>query len=225
MELKFSTDYQFIDRKTKAKYVWLKYQSILSGRILDVGADECQLKEHLDKYTSYLGIGLGDTPDIKVNLEKEKIPFEGNSFDCVLCNDVLEHLDNIHDVFDELCRVTQRWVVVSLPSPWQDFYFMLRNGYYGEDRPMKFYNLPLEPPEDRHKWFFSTEEAEKFIEYRAEKNGMNVVQMDIQGHGGEGDGLIGLMRRLFVRILFSNSVRLRNLYTGTLWVVLEKRSK
>lgn len=225
MELKFSTNYQFIDRKTKAKYVWLKYQNILNGRILDVGADECYLKGYLEEGTSYVGIGLGGDLDKKVDLEKEKIPFADNSFDCIICNDVLEHLDNIHGVFDELCRVTRRWVIISLPSPWQDFYSMLRNGYYDKDRPMKFYNLPLEPPEDRHKWFFSTEEAGKFIEYRAVKNGMSVVQMDIQGHGGEGGGLIGLMRRLFVRILFSNSVSLSNLYTGTLWAVLEKRSK
>ena len=222
---RFESDFVYNDRKSKARYVYLKYKSIMIGKLLDVGADECHLKEHLDKDTSYLGVGLGGTPDIKVNLEKEKIPFEDNFFDCVLCNDVLEHLDNIHVVFDELCRVSSKWVIISLPNAWQDFYSMLNNGYYAEDRPMKFYNLPLEPPEDRHKWFFSAEEAEKFIAYRAKKNGMNVVQIDIQGNAGEGGGLIGLVRRLFVRILFSKSVNLRNLYTGTLWAVLEKRSK
>ncbi len=223
MELMFSTDYKFIDRKTKAKYVWLKYQNILNGRILDVGADECYLKEYLVEDASYTGIGIGGNPNVRIDLEKEKIPFKDNTFDCVLCNDVLEHVDNIHDVFDELCRVTRKWVVLTLPSPWQDFYSMLRNGYYAEDRPMKFYNLPLEPPEDRHKWFFSTEEAKKFIEYRADKNGMDIVQADIQGVGSEGLGWRGYLRRLAVRILFTNSVNIRNLYTGTLWAVLEKQ--
>jgi hypothetical protein len=218
----FNTDFIYTDRKTKAEYVWRKYRSILKGHILDVGADECHLKRHLGDDASYVGIGLGGSPDREIDLDKEKIPFDDNSFDCVLCTDVLEHLENIHAVFDELCRVSRRWVIVSLPSPWQDFFTMLKEGYYAEDRTMKFYNLPPEPTEDRHRWFFSTEEAEKFISYRAEKNGMNIVLMDVEGGGGEGLGLRGLLRRLAIRILFSNSVNLRNLYTGTLWAVLEK---
>ncbi len=101
--------------------------------------------------------------DRYVDLERDKLPFPDNSFDCVLCLDVLEHIENIHEIFDELCRVTCRYVIVSLPNPWADFYNMLRFGDYDVDRPLKFYGLPLEPPEDRHKWFFSNEEAEKFI--------------------------------------------------------------
>lgn len=37
----FHTGYHYTDRESKAKYVWLKYQPILKGHILDVGADEC----------------------------------------------------------------------------------------------------------------------------------------------------------------------------------------
>jgi len=218
---RFHTDYQYRDRQTKAKYVWLKYKEILKGKILDVGADQCYLKKYLGEFAQYLGIGLGEGVDKQVDLEAGPLPFEDSSFDCVLCLDVLEHVDNMHYVFDELCRVTSRYVVVSLPNPWADFYGMLRRGYYQENRPAKFYYLPPEPPEDRHKWFFSTEEAEKFISYRAAKNGMRILQMDIQGIGNEGGGFRGLLRKLAVRFLFSDAVNLRNLYTGPLWAVLE----
>lgn len=34
---------------------------------------------------------------------------------------------------------------------------------------MKFYGLPLDPPDDRHRWFFGPEEALNFIIYRANK--------------------------------------------------------
>jgi len=213
-----------MDRETKAVYVYKKYSPILVGNILDVGADACYLKQHLGKDVSYRGIGLGGKLDQQVDLEKELIPFGSNTFDCVLCLDVLEHLENIHAVFDELCRVTKRWVIISLPNPWHTFYSMLRNGYYGENCPMKFYNLPPEPPEDRHKWFFSMGEAEKFILYRSAKNEMKVVQMDSEGISGEGAGIRGLLRRLATRILFSQTVDLRNLYAGTLWAVLEKQT-
>ena len=130
----FHTDFIYTDRETKARYIYLKYASVLRGQILDVGADECHLKQHLEGNASYLGIGLGGNPDIQVDLEKEPIPFDDSFFNCVLCTDVLEHLENIHAVFDELCRVSRRWVVISLPSPWREFYSMLKNGYYAENR-------------------------------------------------------------------------------------------
>ena len=150
----FHTDYHCTDHETKAKYVWLKYQPILKGRILDVGADECYLKQYLGENAEYWGIGLGGNPDQEVDLEKEKIPFPDNSFGCVLCLDVLEHIENIHDIFDDLCRMTRRYLIIPLPSPWSSLFEALLFGDYAPDQPMKFYGLPTEPPEDRHRWFF-----------------------------------------------------------------------
>lgn len=221
----FHTDYRYTDRQTKAKYVYLKYQPILKGRVLDVGADECYLKQYLPEDVEYWGIGLGGHPDRRVDLEREKIPFPDNSFDCVLCLDVLEHLENIHEVFDELCRVTRRYVIISLPNPWKDFYNMLRYGDYRPGQPMKFYGLPLERPEDRHKWFFSSEEAEKFILYRSGKNGMRLLQIDYEGTGGEGHGWRRLIRTIARSILFRRDLNWKALYWGPLWVVLEKQSR
>lgn len=222
-ELRFHTVYRYTDRETKAKYVWLKYQPILqSKRILDVGADECHLKHHLDGDAEYWGIGLGGSPDQQVDLERERIPLPDNSFDCVLCLDVLEHLDNIHEIFDELCRVACRYVIISLPNPYADFYRMLCFGDYRPGLPMKFYGLPLEPHGDRHKWFFSSEEAEKFILYRAGKNDMRVVQMDYYGMGNEGRGWRRLIRELARSILLRRDLNLKALYAGSLWAVLEK---
>lgn len=214
----FQTDYHYTDRETKAKYIWLKYQPILKGRILDVGADECSLKQHLDEDASYWGIGLGGHPDQEADLEQGEIPFPDNSFDCVLCLDVLEHLDNIHGVFDELCRVTRRYVIIALPNSLRSLYRGLCFGDYRPGRLTKQYGLPLEPPQDRHKWFFTYEEAEKFVIYRAGLNNMRVVQIDCYGMGREPSRL-----KLLARVvLFRRDLNLKNLYAGTLWAVLEK---
>jgi SAM-dependent methyltransferase len=205
--------------------MWLKYHPILKGRVLDVGADECYLGNYLSKSEDgeYWGIGLGGSPDQQVNLEKEKVPFPDGSFDCVLCLDVLEHLDNIHEVFDELCRVTRRYVIISLPNPWASFYNMLRFGAYRPGQPMKFYGLPPEPPVDRHKWFFSNEEARRFITDRAAKNGLRVVQMDNYETGIEARFGVRFMRAVakIVRLWWSH-VNVEALLAGTLWAVLEK---
>ncbi|MBW1676055.1 MAG: methyltransferase domain-containing protein [Deltaproteobacteria bacterium] len=210
---------KYRDRQTKAKYVWLKYHSILRGRrILDIGADKCYLKQHLDEEASYWGIGFGGGPDQEVNLEQGKIPFPEHSFDCILCLDVLEHLEQIHQIFDECCRVTHQHVIISLPNPLGILYSRLRFGDYRPGQFTKFYGLPFEPPPDRHRWFFSYEEAEKFILYRGGLKGMRVLQMEPEGMGGEPTRL----KRLARMVLFRKDLNPKNLYAGTLWAVLEK---
>ena len=128
-KLKFSTDYKYKSREDKPRYVWEKYNKILNGRILDVGADQCGLRKFLPKNTKYVGVGDSGSVDIKLDLEKQKLPFKDNCFDCVLCLDTLEHLDNIYQVFDELCRVTRRYVIVALPNPWLIFFIRFRKGF------------------------------------------------------------------------------------------------
>ncbi len=215
----FKTDYLYTDRETKAKYVWLKYQSILRGRkILDVGAGECHLRQHLDEGASYWGIDLGGHPDQEVDLGHGEIPFRDNSFDCVLCLDVLEHLERLHQIFDECCRVTCQHLIISLPNPLGILYSRLRFGDYRPGQFTKFYGLPLEPPPDRHRWFFSYEEAEKFFLYRAGSQGMSVLQMEPEGMGGEPTRL----KRLAQMVLFHRNLNPKNLYAGPLWAVLEK---
>lgn len=126
--MQFHTDFKYTSREDKPEYVWRKYKEILRGRILDVGADECGLKLFLPEGTEYSGIGLGGSVDLEINLEKEKLPYADNSFDCVLCLDVFEHLDNLHEVFDVLCRVTRKYLIISLPNPWSSVISMLRGG-------------------------------------------------------------------------------------------------
>ncbi len=212
----FSTDFQYSNRETELCMSEKKYQSILSGKILDVGADECHLKKHLPLDVEYIGIGLGGNPDIQIDLEREQIPFPDRNFDCVLCLDVLEHLDNIHSVFDELCRVSANHVVISLPNPWASLYPALCQKDYRPGQPVKYYGLPPEPPEDRHKWFFSVPEAEAFLRYRADKNYMNVIDLEVEGLQREPDditpALPGIRKELS-----------RYLLTGTIWAVLKKR--
>lgn len=234
-ERRFSTGFWYSDRQTKACYVWQKYQSVLNGRILDVGADECFLRDHLPPDAGYVGIGLSGNPDRRVDLEKEKIPFNDNSFDCVLCLDVLEHTENIHEVFDELCRVSGRYVIVSLPNPWNTLFASLASRGNRAGQPMKYYGLPPEKPSDRHKWFFSVTDAEGFIRYRAGKNGMDIVQLDYGREMQDDAGFTGKNKKILrfpvAKYIGAWFLKLRyddlepNLSAGSVWAVLEKTGR
>lgn len=215
----FNTNQSYIDRKTKAQFVFDKYQSILIGDILDVGADQAYLKPLLTPETNYIGIDLNASELVQsVNLEREDFPFADGQFDCVLALDVLEHVDNIYEVFDSLCRVSSKYVIISLPNPWSTMIAAIQNGSYQEGIHLKFYGLPVDPPVDRHKWFFSASEAKRFVNARAKINQMQVIDIYIESTlqpqaitdllqvwGGLGKGIMP-----------------EDLYVGTQWYVLEK---
>lgn len=56
------------------------------------------------------------------HFEKQNIyelPYESNSFDLVICSEVLEHLDRPHDALKELIRVSRKGLIATVPhEPW-----------------------------------------------------------------------------------------------------------
>jgi hypothetical protein len=208
------------DRAGKARFVFERFRRYLSGRILDVGADELHLRAYLPPGTDYVGIGLGTNPELrKVDLERDQIPFAANSFDCVLCLDVLEHVENIHSIFDELCRMSRRWVIISLPNCYLGITEYARSGpFKGGPKNMKFYGLPREREADRHKWFFSSKEAATFVAHRAAQRGLRIVEYHVERHRPFWHGLVNGMARL----LLGRHFDLDEFTDGTSWWVLEK---
>lgn len=179
----------YTDRENKAAYIAAKYRAVLGGSVLDVGCDQCFLRRHLPRPDLYTGLDLAPPADVIVNLDREPIPFDSASFDTVVCTDVLEHLERIHVVFDELCRVARARIVISLPAPANSFLADVANGAYA-DPPRtpegwkKYYGLPPEPPTDRHRWFFGFEDARRFITHRATRAGWSIEQLDTEWRGG-----------------------------------------
>lgn len=175
----YSTTFKYTDRPSKARYIAEKYAPILGGRVLDVGCDVKAVSLHLPATASYTGVDMVSTADIIINLDQQPLPFDARAFDTVICTDVLEHLDRIHAVFDELCRVADSRVIVSLPNPYRNLLIVA-----AENRPrFRQYGLPVEPPDDRHRWFFGATDAQRFITERGAKNGFEVEQMDVDEKG------------------------------------------
>jgi hypothetical protein len=217
---RFSTNLTYTSRKDKPRYVSDKYSDILQGSVLDVGADNAILKRYLRDATSYVSIGLGPGVDKKIDLEEGDVPYNDDEFDCVLCLEVLEHLDNMHQLFDELCRVAESYVIVSLPNPWASFMRMLRYGYYdGDRRPIKYYYLPTDPPVDRHKWFFAPYEAKRFIKERAVMNGFEIIQIDQEW--SIDSTLFRSVLSVMLRLVIHRDVQPENLFLANTWGVIK----
>lgn len=203
-------------QKSRAKYIALKYQKYLKERVLDVGCREKNLKKYLDKNVEYVGIDIAGDPDVHVDLEKGSIPFENNSFECVVCTDVLEHIDNIHKIFNELVRVSRKYIVISLPNNWNVVKVPVISG----KSEFKQYGLPKDEPKDRHKWFFNYTEASKFILDRAEVTNCEVVSLE--PYYIPDKNIIKKSIKLLLKIVF-NEDRYANWFYGAVWCVLKKR--
>ncbi|MEM8857641.1 MAG: methyltransferase domain-containing protein [Chloroflexota bacterium] len=220
--MKFKSKLQYTSRRGKLAFVWDKYQSILTGKILDVGSDENHLKNYLPSNVSYWGIGLGGNPDQVVDLSEGQIPFEDRSYNCVLCLDVLEHLENAHQIFDELCRVSDKYVIISLPNSWRSLMLATLFGQNEEVRPLKYYGMPVNAEIDRHRWFLSYDEAAEFVKGRAKLNGYKVIQID-DHNALKGWKYFAIRCWLMLFLLFDRT-KVDRFMKGTMWAVIEKDS-
>lgn len=176
----YRTDHTYTDRAGKAVYIASKYAPILAGRVLDVGCDQRQLAAHLPATARYTGIDLAPPADVVLDLDAHDLPCADASFDTVVCTDVLEHLDRLHAVFDELCRVSSDRVIVSLPNCVRN---LLLTVFQGSGGQLKYYGLPTEAPKDRHRWFFGYEDAARFVAARGRANGFIPEQIEPEDSG------------------------------------------
>jgi SAM-dependent methyltransferase len=66
-------------------------------------------------------------PDLEVSQgDIYKLPFKNNTFDLVVCTEVLEHLENPKKAYRELLRVSRKYVLISVPN--EPFFTIQRIG-------------------------------------------------------------------------------------------------
>ncbi len=168
----------YVDRATKAQCIARKYAAILRESVLDVGCDQAPLRALVGDKARYLGVDIGPAAaDLALDLDREDLPFEKRSFRTVVCTDVLEHLERCHAVFDRLCDIADERVLISLPNPLNSLLDSVRVRTEGWK---KFYGLPVDPPVDRHRWFFGFEDARRFLEERGRRKGFVIEQLDVE---------------------------------------------
>lgn len=207
------TDFiNFDNRTARSNYISKRFAKYLVGSILDVGCDRAVLKDLL-KNVNYTGIDIAGTPDIKVDLEKiERLPFEDNSFTTTVCSDVLEHLDNFHYVLSEIVRVTNNYIIISLPNGWAAFRKAIKRG----SGKRLHYGLPPVSPQDRHKWFFSFSEALDFAKEQEKLHNLSVIELV----ANENPRLF--IKRFLRRLRYFHKEQYLNRYGYTLWIVFKK---
>lgn len=166
---------RFHDRNSRRGFLLEHFQEEFDNAttILDVGCSDNELKNKLG--AKIFGVDIAGKPDRKVDLEKEGLSmFEDDKFDLAVCTEVLEHIDNFHDMVDELFRVSKQGVIISLPNCLGviERIKLLFRGQF-----VKYYGLPLERPDDRHKWLLHATDITNFFHYYAKKHNLTIARI------------------------------------------------
>ncbi|MBI2420885.1 MAG: class I SAM-dependent methyltransferase [Candidatus Levybacteria bacterium] len=113
--------------------------------------------EYLDKA---IEIGKKLHPDLKITQgDIYKLPYKANSFDLVICTEVLEHLEYPKKALRELVRISKKYVLLSVPNePW----FRLGNFLRGK-------NLSRWGNDMEHIQHWSTDSFAKFVNIKGVK--------------------------------------------------------
>jgi SAM-dependent methyltransferase len=202
----------FQGRQARIEYLAKAFKRFLNGRLLDVGCDKAHLKAMLP-HSDYVGVDISEDADIQLNLEKSGgLPFADDSFDCVISSDVLEHLDNLHQIFGDMVRVSRKYLIISLPNNWANARRPIERG----KGSFGHYGLPVEPPQDRHKWFFGLSEAMNFAKGQERKFPISIIEVCATEKPRP------LLVRGVRRFLYPSQERYLNRYASTLWIVFEK---
>lgn len=118
-------------------------KSLRLKKVLDAGSGEGfsldrlyshHIGQHFEGVdNSKIAVALGKKlfPNIKLKYGTiYKLPYQDNSFDLVLCTEVLEHLKNPKKGLQEIIRVSRKYILVSVPN---EPFFMLSNFLRGKN--------------------------------------------------------------------------------------------
>ena len=94
--------------------------------LLEVGAQHGILEKFLPENISYVSLDMDEHSDYNVDLNKEKMPFDDENFDIVVCLETLEHTLYPSKIIEELKRVLKKdgTMILSMPNEY-NFYLRL----------------------------------------------------------------------------------------------------
>ena len=139
--------------------------------VVDVGSRSRELETALAGVAAhYTGVDIDPSAEIVADLG-DRLPFDDHFAQVVVALDVLEHTDDIHHSFAELCRVASEHVVVALPNVYViECRIAVMRGEW-----LSKYGLPIDKPDDRHRWFFSYDMARSWTAEQAARSGWRVM--------------------------------------------------
>ncbi len=170
-----TVDPTYTDREDRNRFAanWINSDDVIpnGGEVLNIGGGgKRHLGKHLGDKCNVYEIDIVGDCDLLINLDGvSKLPLESNSKDLCCAFDVLEHLENIHSTMEELFRISRSKLLISLPVSSNEIW---NNSIFRNDAQKipdrnrgthsKFYGLPIQKPNDRHRWWLYFQDIVRF---------------------------------------------------------------
>lgn len=114
-------------RKSLLKQIKISAKA-LNGKLLDYGCGSKPYRALFSNVDTYIGIDVENgahehtNEDIDLYFDGKTVPFDDESFDSILCSEVLEHVPDIDKTLSELYRVLKKEgkILVSVPFVWTE---------------------------------------------------------------------------------------------------------
>jgi len=165
-----------LNRITRQRAVGKLYEQYLQGDcVVDLGCDVRGVADFVGPQTRYVGIDMHGKPDILLNLDRDRLPFEPAGVDTVVCVETLEHLQRIHAMLDEVMSISRRYVICSLPVEASFTGNRLVDALGGTFS----FGTPLAPVFDRHQWLGNIADSLDLVYYRGSRGGFRICRLDL----------------------------------------------
>ena len=98
---------------------------VVKGKnVLDIGCRTPYLKDQVQmKGMEYRAVDIDPSEGVEYG-DIHKLPYKDNSFDYVICSEVLEHVENPIKAMQELKRVTKKRLIITVPN--EPFFTLFR---------------------------------------------------------------------------------------------------
>tara|TARA_B100001029_G_C14974569_1_gene402263 strand:- start:385 stop:1011 length:627 start_codon:yes stop_codon:yes gene_type:complete len=163
--MKFSLD--------RNEYVAKKLGILNGATILDIGCRDMILKRYLKGNFKYKGLdfqiseNLDNNNDlINHNLENG-LPKDLAGYDIINALDVLEHVENIHNLFKDLFNHSNNQIIIALPNI---AYYRFRLNFLFNGVLSKKYKFDKKKTDDRHRWIPNYQSIQEFVNENMDKN-------------------------------------------------------
>jgi len=152
------------------QFVARKLGKVNNQVILDIGCRDQVFKKSLLGNFEYIGVDYDkeneNTEFINHNLE-QGLPKQIGKIDIINAMDVLEHVENIHDIFNECLKKSEQKVAIALPNM---AYYKFRLAFLFSGEISGKYIFHSKKVVDRHKWFTTYYNNINFVKTNTPKN-------------------------------------------------------
>lgn len=111
--------FTFIQKRLLRKVMQRLAASVPDGQILDIGCGY-QPYRRLFRTNRYVGLDISLERHPMVVGDARFLPFKDNTFDGIICSEVIEHVFEKEKVLEEIRRVLRAggWVILTAPMSW-----------------------------------------------------------------------------------------------------------